>query len=117
MPDGGHDYPDIVLREANRNIRVWLQDGSNDLEWNQYGSWAPANIRMANALKMKEYDFHFSFGHGRHSTAHGEPQFPQEMVWVWRDYDPSKSRQTFEIEPEEKVKPVFGVSIVNRSAD
>ena len=117
VPDGGQDYPDIVLREANRNIRVWLQDGSNDLEWNQYGSWAPANIRMANALKMKEYDFHFSFGHGSHSTAHGEAQFPQAMVWLWRDYDPSKSRQTFEIEPEEKVKPVFRVSIVNRSAD
>ena len=64
VPDGGQDYPDKVLREAHRNIRVWLQDGSNDIE-GQYGSWPLANLRMANALKLKEYDFHFSFGRAR----------------------------------------------------
>ncbi len=117
VADGGQDYPDKVLREAHRNLRVWLQDGSNDLEWNQYGSWPPANIRMANALKMKEYDFHFSFGHGSHNTAHGEAQFPQEVTWLWRDYDPTKTSQTFEIEPEEKAKPLFRVAIANRDAD
>jgi enterochelin esterase family protein len=117
VTDGGQDYPDKVLREPHRNLRVWMQDGSNDLEWNQYGSWPPANIRMANALKMKEYDFHFSFGHGSHNTAHGEAQFPREMVWLWRDYDPEKNSQTFEIEPEEKAKPLFRVAIANRSAD
>ena len=26
-PDGGQDYPEKVLREPKRNIRVWLQDG------------------------------------------------------------------------------------------
>ena len=68
IPDGGQDYPDKVQREAKRNIRVWLQDGSGDLEI-RYGSWALLNIRMANALKMNKYDFHFSFGKGSHSGA------------------------------------------------
>ncbi len=27
-PDGGQDYPEKILREPKRNIRVWLQDGS-----------------------------------------------------------------------------------------
>ncbi len=48
VPDGGQDYPDKVLREDRRNIRVWLQDGSNDIE-GKYGSWPLANVRLANA--------------------------------------------------------------------
>jgi enterochelin esterase family protein len=72
---------------------------------------------MANALKLKGYDFHFSFGHGSHNTGHGEAQFPREMIWLWPDYGPSKTSQTFEIEPEEKTKPRFRVTIANRSAE
>jgi hypothetical protein len=32
VADGGQDYPEKILREDHRNIRVWLQDGSNDQE-------------------------------------------------------------------------------------
>ena len=32
VPDGGQDYPEKILREPKRNIRVWLQDGSSDME-------------------------------------------------------------------------------------
>jgi enterochelin esterase family protein len=117
VPDGGQDYPEKVLREPRRNMRVWLQDGSDDMEWNQYGSWPMANIRMANALKLREYDFHFSFGKGSHNSAHGEAQFPEEMIWLWRGYDASKTQQTFEIDPAEKARPSFRVSIFNRDAD
>jgi enterochelin esterase family protein len=114
-PDGGQDYPEKVLREPKRNIRVWLQDGSADLEI-RYGSWPLDNIRMANALKMMDYDFHFSFGTGSHNSAHGAAEFPEEMIWLWRDYDASKTSQNYEIEPAEKDKPVFRVSITNRAA-
>jgi enterochelin esterase-like enzyme len=113
VPDGGQDYPDKILREERRNIRVWLQDGSNDIE-GKYGSWPLANLRVANALKFKEYDFHFSFGAGTHNTAHGAAEFPGEMIWLWRDYDAAKSAQTYEIEPSEKAQPQFRVAIANR---
>jgi len=113
VPDGGQDYPDKILREERRNIRVWLQDGSNDIE-GQYGSWPLANLRMANALKFKEYDFHFSFGKGTHNTGQGAAEFPKEMIWLWRDYDSAKNAQTYEIEPGEKAKPQYRVAIVNR---
>ena len=87
-PDGGQDYPNKVLREDKRNIRVWLQDGNQDMAYNwferHYGSWPLANLRMANALKLADYDFHFSFGKGMHSGAQGAAEFPAEMIWLWR---------------------------------
>jgi enterochelin esterase-like enzyme len=116
VADGGQDYPEKVLHEAHRNLRVWLQDGSEDLELEKYGSWALANIRLANALKMKGYDFHFNFGKGTHNSGQGAAEFPEEMVWLWRDYDASKTSYTYEMEPAEKTKPLFRVSITNREA-
>ena len=116
VPDGGQDYPDKVLRERKRNIRVWMQDGSEDLDL-RYGNWPLANLRMANALKAQEYDFHFSFGKGTHNSAHGAAEFPAEMIWLWRDYDPGKTSQTYEIEPSEKSKPPFRVAVTNRDAE
>jgi enterochelin esterase-like enzyme len=112
-PDGGQDYPDKILREPKRNIRVWLQDGSEDLDL-RYGNWPLANLRMANALKFQSYDFHFSFGGGTHNSAHGAAEFPAEMLWLWRDYDPSKIQQSYEIDPAEKSAPPFRVKIANR---
>jgi enterochelin esterase-like enzyme len=115
-PDGGQDYPDKILREPKRHIRVWLQDGSDDLDL-RYGNWPLANLRMANALKAQDYDFHFSFGKGTHNSAHGAAEFPAEMIWLWRDYDPTKTEQTFQMELSEKAKPIFRVSVTNRDAE
>jgi enterochelin esterase family protein len=116
VPDGGQDYPDKILREPKRNLRVWLQDGSEDLDL-RYGNWPLANLRMANALKAREYDFHFTFGKGSHSGSHGAAEFPEEMTWLWRDYDPGKTEQTFVMDPAEKAKPVFRVSVTNRDGE
>jgi enterochelin esterase-like enzyme len=113
VPDGGQDYPEKVLREPKRNIRVWLQDGSNDLE-NKWGSWPLSNLTLANALKRMDYDFHLSFGKGSHNSGHGAAEFPEEMIWLWRDYDPAKTEQTYEMEPPEKAKPLFRVKVANR---
>ncbi len=117
VPDGGQDYPEKVLRESRRNLRVWLQDGSQDQENDRYGSWPLANIRLANALKLKGYDFHFSFGKGTHNSGQGAAEFPEEMIWLWRDYDPARTEQTYEMEPSEKTTPPFRVSIANRSSE
>jgi len=111
--DGGNIFPFAVRKEPKRNIRVWLQDGSEDME-NRQGSWPLQNIQMANALKIRDYDFHFVFGNGTHNHAQGESELPEEMQWLWREYDPAKTEQTFEMEPAEKAKPVFRVKIYNR---
>jgi enterochelin esterase family protein len=117
IADGGQDYPDKVLHESHRNLRVWLQDGAEDLELEKYGSWPLANLRLANALKLKGYDFHLSFGKGTHNPGQGAAELPEEMVWLWRDYDSSKTAQTYEMEPSEKSKPVFRVSVTNRQTE
>jgi enterochelin esterase family protein len=115
-PDGGQDYPEKVLREPHHNLRVWLQDGSNDQENPNYGSWPLANVRLANALKLKNYDFHFSFGKGTHNSGQGAAELPQEMIWLWRDYAPAKTEQTFAMDDAEKPKPLYRVNALTREA-
>jgi len=36
---------------------------------------------------------------------------------LWRDYDPGKTGQDFQMEPSEKAKPLFRVSVANRDAE
>lgn len=112
-PEGGAEYPTRVRREPKRNVRVWLQDGSNDLE-NQAGNWPLANLGMANALKFKSYDYHFSFGIGEHNDGQGAAELPEALTWLWRDYDPSKTSQEYVQDPAEKDQPAWRVVELNR---
>ncbi len=114
VADGGQDYPEKILREPHRNLRVWMQDGNNDQENERYGSWPMANLRMANALKLRGYDFRFSFGTGPHSAREGGAEFPEEMVWLWRGYDEARTFETFVQDADEAKKPPFRVTISNR---
>jgi enterochelin esterase-like enzyme len=111
--EGGNVYPFKVRKEPKRNIRVWMSDGSDDLE-NDHGSWPMQNIQMANSLKLKEYDFHFRFGTAAHGSAQAGLDLPESLAWLWRDYDPKKTAQDFHIEPSEKEKPLFRVTITSR---
>jgi enterochelin esterase family protein len=111
--DGGNIYPFKVRREPKRNLRVWMNDGSEDQEANS-GSWPLQNIQLANSLKLKGYDFHFSFGGGSHHAALAVSELPECLTWLWRDYDPAKTEQTYEQSAEEKSKPPFRVRIYNR---
>jgi enterochelin esterase family protein len=82
---GGDKYPEIVRKAEKKPIRVYQQDGSNDLN-NKFGSWPEANKAMAAALKEKGYDHQFIFGEGVHSARHGTMLFPDAMRWMWRDW-------------------------------
>jgi enterochelin esterase family protein len=113
--DGGYIVSNKVRREAKKNMRVWLSDGAEDQE-SPAGSWPLNNIMLANALKLKGYDFHFRFGTSIHAIAQGALDLPESLVWLWRDYDPGKTSQTYEMEEAEKVKPFFRVGITNRDA-
>ena len=82
---GGNAYPDLVRKAEKKPIRIFQQDGSNDIV-NQFGSWPEANKAMAAALKEKGYDHEFVFGEGVHSGNHGTQLFPEAMRWLWRDW-------------------------------
>jgi putative esterase len=111
--DGGQVFPFLVRARDRKNIRVWLEDGGNDLE-NSAGSWPLQNIQLANSLKMREYDFFLSFGNHQHSTEHGDAELPKALTWLWRGYNAAKTSQAFVMDEEEKAKPYFRVGIVNR---
>ncbi|HJZ98984.1 MAG TPA: alpha/beta hydrolase-fold protein [Candidatus Solibacter sp.] len=113
--DGGNVYPFMVRKEQKRNIRVWMSDGQDDLE-NNHGSWPMQNIQMANSLKLREYDFHFRFGTAAHGGAQASLDLPESLMWLWRGYDPKKTSETYQMDPAEKEKPFFRVSITNRDA-
>lgn len=111
--DGGNVYPFKIRKDTKRNIRVWLQDGAGDLE-NEHGSWPATNIAMANSLKYKDYDFTLAWGNGTHNRNGGHTELAEEMVWLWRDYDPAKTSQEFTPDPSEKDKPYYRVKALNR---
>ena len=81
---GGNKFPEMVLAEPKKDIRVFSQDGSHDLT-NQFGVWPEANQKMADAWKAKGYDYQFVMGEGTHDGRHGGMLFPEAMKWLWRD--------------------------------
>jgi enterochelin esterase-like enzyme len=87
---GGDRYPGIVRREKNKPIRVFLQDGSNDLD-NTAGNWYLANLQMESALKFKRYDHKTAWGDGGHTGKHGGAILPESMRWLWRDTPAAKA--------------------------
>jgi gluconolactonase len=80
---GGHVYPDLIRKTDRKPIRVFLQDGSNDLN-NTHGSWPLANQQMAASLAFAGYDFQFAFGNGAHNGEHGGAILPDSLRWLWR---------------------------------
>jgi enterochelin esterase family protein len=82
---GGDVYPGIVRKAEKKPLRVFLQDGSNDLD-NEHGNWSLANKQMAAALKFRNYDYRFEYGAGGHDGNHGASLLPESLRWLWRDY-------------------------------
>lgn len=82
---GGYIYPALIRKTTPKNLRVFLQDGENDLD-NLHGNWPLSNQDMAAALKFAGYDYEFVFGTGKHSGRHGGAIFPDTLRWIWRDW-------------------------------
>ena len=82
---GGHNYEALIRKTAQKPIRVFLQDGSGDLD-NEHGNWPLANQQMAASLKFKGYDYQFVYGEGAHNGIHGGAILPDAMRWLWRDW-------------------------------
>ena len=81
---GGDVYPGRIRKTPPKPIRVFLQDGSGDLD-NQHGNWPLANQQMAAALKFAKYDYRFVYGDGAHNGKHGGSILPDSLRWLWRD--------------------------------
>ena len=82
---GGHVYHALIRKTEKKPIRVFLQDGENDLD-NLHGNWPLANREMAAALKFSGYDYRFEMGTEGHNAKHGAAILPEMLRWTWRDY-------------------------------
>lgn len=81
---GGYVYPSLIRKTPRKPLRVFLQDGANDLD-NEHGNWPLANQEMAAALKFAGYDYRFEFGEGGHNGKHGGAILPESLRWLWQD--------------------------------
>ncbi|HWD91358.1 MAG TPA: alpha/beta hydrolase-fold protein [Verrucomicrobiae bacterium] len=91
---GGHVYPDLILHSDRKPIRIFLQDGLNDLRgrgrnnapYDAKRDWHAQNIKMVAALTQKGYDVNYCWGIGTHSGKQGGMMMPEMLRWLWRDY-------------------------------
>ncbi len=90
---GGHHYPAMIRKTEHKPIRIFLQDGTNDLD-NLHGSWPLANRQMAAALKFSKYDYRFVMGTGGHNGRHGGAILPESLRWLWRGWDGKSGSKT-----------------------
>jgi enterochelin esterase-like enzyme len=91
--EGGHNYEALIRKTPKKPIRVFLQDGANDLD-NANGNWPLANQQMAKALEFAHYDYQLVFGNGFHSNRHGRAILADSLRWLWRDYKPGVETKT-----------------------
>lgn len=81
---GGDSYPSLIRSTPKKNIKVFLQDGTNDLD-NIFGNWWLANLQMEAALKFKGYENKLVSGNGGHNGKHGGSILPESLKWLWSD--------------------------------
>lgn len=96
---GGDVYPGLIRKSAIRPLRIFLQDGRNDLD-NEHGNWFLANQQMVKALEWANhhadslqpggtrYDVKYVWTEGGHSDVDGGGQLPTALQWLWRDQRP-----------------------------
>jgi sugar lactone lactonase YvrE/enterochelin esterase-like enzyme len=82
---GGYVYPALVRKFEPKPIRVFLQDGSNDLRF-AYGDWWAANQEMEQALTYSGYEVAHSWDKGGHEMTFATKVFPEAMRWLWKDW-------------------------------
>ena len=94
MIPGGDFYPTLIRRSPPRPIKIFLQDGSNDLD-NRFGNWFLANQEMVAAFdyanRMADqrgegegrYEVQHVWTDGAHSDEHGGALLPHMLRWLW----------------------------------
>jgi enterochelin esterase family protein len=89
---GGYVYPEKVLANEKKPIRVFLCDGRNDHRgsgkdgiYNENRDWFLQNVRLMKALTQKGYDLSYTWGMNLHGQKFGGAIMPEMMRWLWRD--------------------------------
>ncbi|WOI54773.1 alpha/beta hydrolase [Parvularcula sp. LCG005] len=93
---GGDAYPAMIRKLPIRPLKIFLQDGSNDID-NEHGNWFLANQQMLAALNYANraadergddgprYVIDHVWGEGGHSDQHGGAILPDVLRWMAAD--------------------------------
>ncbi len=100
---GGARYPALIRKTEPRPLRIFLQDGSSDL--NIYGGdWWMANQTMERALTYSHYEVNHVWGEGGHNGKQSAAVFPDAIRWLWQGWpQPVKAG----VLPAERVGPLL----------
>jgi len=95
MAAGGDLYPGLIRKTPIKPIKIFLQDGSNDLN-NEHGNWFLANQQMLSSLEWANanadlknipgarYVISHAWGEGNHSDQHGGSILPDILRWMFK---------------------------------
>jgi sugar lactone lactonase YvrE/predicted alpha/beta superfamily hydrolase len=110
---GGDRYPTLIRKYEPKPIRIFLQDGTGDL--NIYaGDWWMANQTMERALIFAGYDVQHVWGEGAHNGKHATALFPEAMRWLWKDWpQPVKAGQSKNATLDAIIAPGEGWQLVS----
>ncbi len=82
---GGHNYLTLIRKYEPKPIRIFLEDGSEDLN-NFGGDWWMSNQAMERALVFAGYEVEHNWGDGAHNGEHATQLFPEAMRWLWKGW-------------------------------
>ncbi|MVM29952.1 gluconolactonase [Spirosoma sp. HMF4905] len=82
---GADNYHTLIRKFEPKPLRIFLQDGTNDL--NIYaGDWWMANQTMERSLIFAGYEVQHTWGEGAHNGKHGTAIFADAMRYLWKDW-------------------------------
>jgi sugar lactone lactonase YvrE/outer membrane protein assembly factor BamB/enterochelin esterase-like enzyme len=79
---GGHAYATLVRKVEPKPLRMFLEDGSADLDI-YAGDWWMANQALERSLSFAGYEVRHAWGDGGHDGRHATEVFPAAMEWLW----------------------------------
>lgn len=82
---GGDKFPSLLRKTEPRPLRVFVQDGAQDLN-NSFGDWWLANQTLERALVFSGYEVAHAWGSGGHNDKEIEVIFPDAMRFLWKDW-------------------------------
>lgn len=87
---GGNPYPDLIPTTPTKPLKVFMQAGHRDLNWNgPQHNWLAENLRTAASLLEAGYDCRLVLGDGGHNPNHAGVLLPDALRWHWAATQPS----------------------------
>ncbi|MCA8998903.1 MAG: SMP-30/gluconolactonase/LRE family protein, partial [Planctomycetaceae bacterium] len=82
---GADAFPVMIRKFEPKPIRVFLQDGSNDLDI-YAGDWWTANLDMLSSLRYAGYQVEHAWGEGGHDSKQSAAIMPEALRFIWKNY-------------------------------